>query len=104
LLPGYSNCGTAVARRQFDRNPGFAATAILILAVWLTAAGVPSGLLCSVGISLPMRKLLFGFEAWEPPALACAGLLLGLASMCASFLPAHRAASVNPVDALPADC
>jgi macrolide transport system ATP-binding/permease protein len=30
-------------------------------------------------------------------------LLLGLASMAASFLPARRAASVNPADALRAE-
>jgi ABC-type lipoprotein release transport system permease subunit len=35
--------------------------------------------------------------------LAGVALLLGLASMAASFLPARRAASVNPTDALRAE-
>jgi macrolide transport system ATP-binding/permease protein len=69
-------------------------------AVWLTSAGVGIGLVCSVGASLLMRKLLFGVEAWDVPTLAGVALVLGVASLTASFLPARRAASVNPTDAL----
>jgi ABC-type lipoprotein release transport system permease subunit len=50
-----------------------------------------------------MHKLLFGVQAWDPMTLAGVALLLGLASMAASFLPARRAASVNPTDALRAE-
>jgi macrolide transport system ATP-binding/permease protein len=35
--------------------------------------------------------------------LSCVVVLLGLASMGASFVPARRAASVNPVEALRAE-
>lgn len=69
-------------------------------AAWLTSAGVGIGLVCSVGASLLMRKLLFGVEAWDVPTLAGVALVLGVASLAASFLPARRAASVNPTDAL----
>jgi ABC-type lipoprotein release transport system permease subunit len=50
-----------------------------------------------------MHKLLFGVQAWDPMTFASAALVLGLASMAASFLPARRAASVNPTDALRAE-
>jgi predicted permease len=79
-------------------------TLVMRQAGWLTAVGLASGLLCSIGASLLMRKLLFGIQAWDLPTLGFVAILLGLASMCASFLPAHRAASVNPIDALRADC
>jgi ABC-type antimicrobial peptide transport system permease subunit len=91
-------------RMALGAKRGSVYTLVMGQAGWLTAAGLASGLLCSVGASLLMRKLLFGIEAWDLPTLACVSILLGLASMCASFLPAHRAASVNPVDALRADC
>jgi predicted permease len=66
----------------------------------LTGAGLAMGLVCSVGASLLTRSLLFGVEAWDPTTLVCVVVLLGLASLAASFLPARRAASVNPMDAL----
>jgi macrolide transport system ATP-binding/permease protein len=67
---------------------------------WLTAAGLTIGLICSVGTSMLIRSLLFGVQAWDAVTLVSVALLLGLASMAASFLPARRAASVNPVEAL----
>jgi ABC-type antimicrobial peptide transport system permease subunit len=70
---------------------------------WLTAAGLAIGLICSIGTSVLIRSLLFGVQAWDAVTLVSVALLLGLASMAASFLPARRAASVNPVEALRAE-
>jgi predicted permease len=70
---------------------------------WLTAVGLGAGLACSVGASLLMRKLLFGVEAWDVPTLGLVALVLGSASLAASFLPARRAATVNPTEALRAE-
>jgi predicted permease len=70
---------------------------------WLTVAGIAIGLVCSVAASTLIRKLLFGVEAWDAATLIGVALLLGLAAMAASFLPARRAASVNPVEALRAE-
>jgi ABC-type antimicrobial peptide transport system permease subunit len=70
---------------------------------WLTLAGLGIGLVCSVCASMLMHKLLFGVRAWDPMTLTGVALLLGLVSMAASFLPARRAASVNPADALRAE-
>jgi ABC-type lipoprotein release transport system permease subunit len=50
-----------------------------------------------------MRSLLFHVQAWDAITLACVAVLLGVVSVAASFLPAHRAASVNPVEALRAE-
>ena len=70
---------------------------------WLTIAGLAIGLAFSVGTSLLIRKLLFGVQAWDAMTLGGIAVLLGLASTAASFLPARRAASVNPVEALRAE-
>jgi predicted permease len=72
-------------------------------AAWLTAAGIGAGLVCAVGASMLMRKILFGVAAWDVSTLAAVALVLGVASLAASFLPARRAASVNPTDALRAE-
>jgi ABC-type antimicrobial peptide transport system permease subunit len=70
---------------------------------WLTVAGLAIGLVCSAGTSLLIRKLLFGVQAWDAMTLGSVALLLALASLAASFVPARRAASVNPTDALRAE-
>jgi macrolide transport system ATP-binding/permease protein len=69
----------------------------------LTAMGLGIGLVCAVGACMLMGKVLFGVQAWDVPTLACVALVLGAASLAASFIPAHRAASVNPTEALRAE-
>jgi predicted permease len=76
---------------------------VLRQAGWLTGTGLSIGMVCSVGASLLIRNLLFGVQAWDAVTLCCVAALLGPASMAASFLPARRAASVNPTDALRAE-
>jgi predicted permease len=73
---------------------------IMRQAGWLTVAGISIGLACAIGSSMLMRKLLFGVEAWDVPTLATVALVLGAAALAASFLPARRAASVSPIEAL----
>jgi predicted permease len=70
---------------------------------WLTAVGVGAGLVCAVGASLLMRKMLFGVAAWDVETLLAVAVVLGAAAMVASYLPARRAAGVNPVEALRAE-
>jgi macrolide transport system ATP-binding/permease protein len=67
---------------------------------WLTALGVGIGLICAVGACMLMRSVLFGVQAWDPLTLFGVALILGTASLAASFIPAYRAASVSPTDAL----
>jgi ABC-type lipoprotein release transport system permease subunit len=50
-----------------------------------------------------MRKLLFGTQAWDATTLVAVAVVLALSAVLASYLPAHRAASVNPADALRAE-
>ena len=70
---------------------------------WLTGIGICVGLVCAGCASLLMRSLLFGVQAWDVPTLGGVALVLGAASLAASFIPAHRAASVNPTEALRAE-
>jgi predicted permease len=76
---------------------------VLSEAVWLTAAGITIGAVCSVAFGELLRGLLFGVRAWDVPTLAVVTLVLGLLALFASYIPAHRAASVNPVEALRAE-
>ena len=76
---------------------------ILREAGWLTAIGLAVGLVCAVGAARLMREQLFGVQVWDAGTLAAVVGVLGAAAMLASYLPARRAASINPVDALRAE-
>ena len=73
---------------------------ILNEAAWLTASGIVIGLGGSVAAATLIRGLLFGVQSWDAPTLVAVALVLGIAAILASYLPARRAVSVNPVEAL----
>jgi predicted permease len=76
---------------------------ILREAGWLIALGIGIGLVCSVAAATLLRDLLFGVRSADPEILAGVAAVLGVAAILASYIPARRAASVNPVDALRAE-
>jgi macrolide transport system ATP-binding/permease protein len=69
----------------------------------LTGIGIVAGLVCSVAVATLMQKLLFGVRSWDMSTLTTVALLLGASALLASYFPARRAASVNPVEALRAE-
>ena len=69
----------------------------------LAATGIGAGLVCSLAATTLMRKLLFAVHAWDLPTLGTVAVALALAAVLASYLPARRAASVNPTEALHAE-
>jgi predicted permease len=76
---------------------------ILRQAGGLVALGVALGLVCAVGAAVLIQKLLFGTPAWDAPTLSVTAVVLASAALLASYVPARRAASVNPIDALRAE-
>jgi ABC-type antimicrobial peptide transport system permease subunit len=71
---------------------------VLREAGWLTAAGV--GLGCSLATARLMEGLLFGVCSRDVPTLAAVALTLAASALLASFVPARRAAPIDPADAL----
>ena len=73
---------------------------ILKEAGWLVAVGIGVGAVGSVAAATLARNLLFGVSSWDVQTIVAVAVLLVIASASASFLPARRAVSVNPVEAL----
>ncbi len=72
-------------------------------ALRLVVIGIGAGVLGSLATAGLLRPLLFGVRPWDATTLGVVAVLLGMAAMLASYLPARRAASVNPVEALRAE-
>jgi predicted permease len=72
-------------------------------AVKLALVGCAIGLLGNLAASRLMHSFLFGVNAFDPLTLSAAVLGVLVLAIAASWLPAYRAASVDPMKALRAD-
>ena len=66
----------------------------------LLAVGLAIGTGLAIGAATFARSLLFGLKPSDPATLALAALGLAAVAIAASALPAHRAATLDPVAAL----
>jgi len=69
----------------------------------LASIGVGVGLIAAAALSRVLASLLFGISALDPLTYSAVAVVLLLAAGAASYLPAHRASNVNPLDALRAE-
>jgi len=66
----------------------------------LTVIGLIIGLLLGLGIARLIRSMLYGVDPIDPLSITLAVILLGLTSMMAGYVPARRAAKIDPMEAL----
>jgi predicted permease len=69
----------------------------------LTAVGAGVGLVTAIALTQWMSSLLFGVGRLDPPTYAAVVGVLGMAAALASYVPARRAAAVDPVETLTAE-
>ncbi len=70
---------------------------VVAQALKLAAVGIVIGLLGAAGLTRLLSSLLFGVEPIDATTFVGVALLLGLISVGASYLPARRAAGIEPV-------
>jgi predicted permease len=66
-------------------------------------AGLAVGLGLALVVTRTLQSLLFQVRPGDPVTLIGATLLLGLVALAAAWMPARRAARINPLDTLRAD-
>lgn len=101
-------CAYAVGRRTSElgirmalgSTPGGILRLILSEHLRLLAIGLSAGLVLSVALTRFLRAWLFGVSATDPLLFGAAILILSGIALCAAFVPARRAARLNPVTAL----
>jgi len=72
-------------------------------AMLLTGVGVTCGLVAALALTRLMSSLLFGIKPTDPATFAVVTIALLSSAAVSSYLPARRAAAVNPVEALRAE-
>ena len=75
-------------------------TMVLRKSLLLVGAGVAVGIVTALAASRVVSSLLYGISAQDPVAYAGAAAALIVAALFASWVPATRAARLNPVVAL----
>jgi predicted permease len=75
-------------------------TMVLSEAGWISFAGIACGLGDTLLLTRLVKSLLYATQPNDPFVLAGSALLLAAASLAASWIPATRAASVEPMQAL----
>jgi macrolide transport system ATP-binding/permease protein len=76
---------------------------ILGEATWLVGLGTALGIIGAVIAAMLMRRLLFDVQWWDPVTFVAGTFVLVISALMASYVPARRAASVNPIEVLRAE-
>jgi len=87
-------------RMALGAQPGAVLRSMLGQGARLALAGLALGLLCAIGLSRVLSKLLYGVSAGDPLTYAGVAVVLGSVAMIAAYVPARRAAKVDPMVAL----
>jgi len=77
------------------------------LVVWhgmrLALAGVALGIGAAFGLSRLIASFLFGVKSWDPAVFVTVPIILSAVALLAVWLPATRAARLDPMQALRVD-
>jgi putative ABC transport system permease protein len=76
---------------------------ILTRGAALTGGGLTLGLAAAIATGHGLAPLLYGVPPSDPPTFALVVMLVGIGAMVASYLPARRAAHVDPIAHLRAE-
>jgi predicted permease len=87
-------------RMALGANPGNVVTMVMRRALVLVAIGLAIGIPVTLVGGRLMRTQLYGVKAYDPVTLMLAVLVLSAFAALAGFIPARRAASIEPIHAL----
>jgi putative ABC transport system permease protein len=76
---------------------------VIVQGMTRVAAGLALGMAGSLAVTHMLRGLLYGVEPTDPLTFAGVSLVLAATACLACYLPARRAASIDPMGALRAE-
>ena len=87
-------------RMALGAQPGQVREMILRESTWLAASGIVVGVGAALMLTRLVKSMLYGIQAYDPATLIGGVLILLLVALAASWIPARRAARVQPMEAL----
>jgi predicted permease len=104
----YGIMAYAVARRTNEigirmalgAEPRRVLVMVLREASWLAAIGIAAGVCVALVMGRLIASMLYGLRSWDPITFASSAALLIAVATAASWIPARRAAAMNPMRAL----
>ena len=90
-------------RMALGADRGSVVSMVLRGAFWQVGIGLGIGIPAAIGAGYLIASQLFGVAPWNPLLLATATVLLGLSALIAAVIPARRAATIDPMQALRAE-
>jgi ABC-type antimicrobial peptide transport system permease subunit len=67
---------------------------------WLAVAGIAIGVGAALGLTRLVKTMLYGIQPYDPATMAGGVAILLFVALAASWIPARRAAGVQPMEAL----
>ena len=87
-------------RLALGAQPGQVRGMILRESTWLAIAGIVAGTGAALGLTRLVKSMLYGIQPWDPATMVGGVLVLLAVALAASWIPARRAAGVQPMEAL----
>jgi putative ABC transport system permease protein len=87
-------------RMALGASRGAVAGMVVVEGLWLAGAGLFVGLCAALLLTRVMSTLVYGVSTTNPAVFAIAPGVLLLVAVAASYLPARKAAGVDPISAL----
>jgi putative ABC transport system permease protein len=111
IIGVYGVLAYAVAQRRKEisirvavgAEPGTVKALFLRQGLILAGVGGAIGFVSARALSHWMASLLFGVTPSDPITYGISGIMILAAALAASYVPARRAASLNPIEALRGD-
>jgi predicted permease len=87
-------------RMALGAEPGHVLRMVLGEASWMTAPGLAVGVAGALALGRLIASMLYGLKPYDPATFVGSALLLLGVALAASWIPARRAAGVDPMRAL----
>jgi predicted permease len=87
-------------RLALGAQPGQVRGMILRESTWLAVAGIVAGAGAALALTRLVKTMLYGIQPYDPMTMAGGVLILLAVALAASWIPARRAAGVQPMEAL----